>query len=172
MRARSRILSGVSLISLLAAVGAVGPATAADTLSGPGTFDPYVNAQTDSVTIDLDATVDADALTNDSFFNNLSMTAAGANLTVNDSFLLGDIVNEGSMTGGANAIDIIADSQIDGGIFQHRPHRRRQRRYLHRRRQHGRRRHHELGLDRRGLDRHPSRRRQRNPRRHHELGPH
>lgn len=117
MRVRSRILSGVSLISLLASVGVVGPATAADTLSGPGTFDPYVNAQTDSVTIDLDATVDADAVTNDSFFNNLSMSDAGANLTVDDSFLVGDIVNDGSMVGGANAIDIVNDSQIDGGIF-------------------------------------------------------
>jgi outer membrane autotransporter protein len=116
MRVRSRILSGVSLISMLAAVSAVGPATAADTLSGPTVYDPYVNAETDSVTIDQDATIQADATTNDSFFNNLSMSDAGANLTIDDSFLLGDIVNQGTMSGGANAIDIIADSQVDGAL--------------------------------------------------------
>lgn len=117
MRVRSRILSGVSVISILASLGAISPALAADTLSGPGTFDPYVNAETDSVTIDQDATVRADDATNDSFFNNLTMNDAGANLTVDDSFLLGDIVNNGSMTGGTNAITIDNDSQIGGGIF-------------------------------------------------------
>lgn len=118
MRVRSRILSGVSLISMLAAVGAVGPATAADTLSGPGTFAPYVNAETDTVTIDQDATVDADATTNDSFFNNLSMSDAASILTIDDSFLVGDIVNQGSMDStGDNGIDILNDSQVDGGIF-------------------------------------------------------
>ncbi len=68
MSVRSRILSGVSLISMLAAAGAVGPATAADTLSGPAVFAPYTNAETDTVTINLDATVDADE-NNDSFIN-------------------------------------------------------------------------------------------------------
>lgn len=116
MRVRSRILSGVSLVSLLASVGAVGPATAADTLSGPAVFGPYVNAETDSVTIEQDATVQADA-NNDSFFNNLTMNDAGANLTVDDSYLLGNIVNQGSMIGGTNAINIVNDSQIGGGIF-------------------------------------------------------
>lgn len=118
MRVRSRILSGVSLISMLAAAGAVGPATAADTLSGPAVFAPYVNAETDTVTIDQDATVDADATTNDSFFNNLSMSDAASILTIDDSFLVGDIVNQGTMAStGDNGIDILNDSQIDGGIF-------------------------------------------------------
>jgi hypothetical protein len=114
MRVRSRILSGVSLISLLASVGADGPATAADTLSGPGVFDPYVNAETDTVTIDQDATVNADA-NNDSFINALSMSDAATILTIDDSYLVGDIVNHGSMVSSAdNGIDILNDSQVDG----------------------------------------------------------
>jgi len=117
MSVRSRILSGVSLISMLAAAGAVGPATAADTLSGPAVFAPYTNAETDTVTINLDATVDADE-NNDSFINLIPMSDAGSILTIDDSYLIGDIVNHGSMVSSAgNGIDIVNDSQVDGGIL-------------------------------------------------------
>jgi len=117
MSVRSRILSGVSLISMLAAAGAVGTATAADTISGPAVYDPYVNAETDTVTINLDATVEADE-NNDSFINLIPMNAAGSILTIDDSYLLGDIVNHGSMVStGSNGIDIVNDSQVDGGIL-------------------------------------------------------
>ncbi len=118
MRIRSKkFLSGASAIAIMAAFGTVSPALAASNFPGPNTYDPIVNDQPDSASINTDATVRADATTNDSFFNGLAMTAAGANLTVNDSYLLGDIVNTNTMSSGANAIDILNDSQIGGQIF-------------------------------------------------------
>ena len=115
MRTKS-LLSGVSTLAIVAALGSA--AQAADTKSGPNTIGPYTNAQTDSVTFNTDLTVQADATTGDSFYNSLSMSAAGANLTIDDSFLLGDIVNAGTMTStGGIAIDILNDSQVGGELF-------------------------------------------------------
>lgn len=115
MRSRSiRLLSGVSAVAIIA--GLV-PAYAADTISGPATTDPYTNAEVDSVTINLDATIRADATTNDSFINPITMNDPAANLIVNDSTLLGDIVNSGTMISSAGtAITILNDSQIFGQI--------------------------------------------------------
>ena len=118
MRGFRSLLSGVSVIAVISAFGAADPALAAQTISGPLTSPPVTNGQPDSVTINLDATIDKDATTNDSFFNGKAMSAVGANLTVNDSYLLGDIVNESSMVSTAGiAITILNDSQIGGELF-------------------------------------------------------
>ena len=116
------LLSGVSAIAVLTALNIAGTASAAS-VTGPNPSDAFINDGTahnvtDFVAITADATLDVDA-NNDSFFNNLTMlNAAGPVLTVNDSFLIGDIVNQGSMTASTgNAIDILNDSQIGGGIF-------------------------------------------------------
>ena len=117
----TKLLSGVSALAVITALSLAGPASAA-TVTGPLPSDAFINNGTannvtDHVDITTDATVGVDA-NNDSFFNNLTMSFAGPNLLINDSFLLGDIVNQGSMTATAgNAIDILADSQVDGGIF-------------------------------------------------------
>ncbi|MBP6014978.1 MAG: autotransporter domain-containing protein [Alphaproteobacteria bacterium] len=118
----TKLLSGVSALAVITALSLAGPASAAS-VTGPLPSDAFINDGTannvtDFVAITADATLDVDA-NNDSFFNNLTMlNAAGPVLTVDDSFLLGDIVNQGSMTASTgNAIDILNDSQIDGGIF-------------------------------------------------------
>lgn len=120
-RQATKLLSGVSALAVITALSLAGRA-AADTVTGPLPSDAYINNgtahnTTDHVDITTDATLDVDG-NNDSFFNNLTMSFAGPNLLIDDSFLMGDIVNQGSMTATAgNAIDILNDSQIDGGIF-------------------------------------------------------
>jgi hypothetical protein len=117
MRRFRSLLSGVSAVAVMAALGSAGPALAAATFSGPLTSPPIVNDQPDSYTINLDATVDKDG-NGDSFFNGKAMSAATANLTVDDSYLLGNINNTTFMTStGGNAIDILNDSQVDGAIL-------------------------------------------------------
>lgn len=122
IRLRSqKLLSGVSGLAVLASFGLVSPALAAPTYPGPTNYDPIVNDQSgagSTVLIGPDATVRANATTNDSFFNNLTMTGAGIKLRVQDSYLLGDIENTGTMQSStADGISIDSDSQIDGRIF-------------------------------------------------------
>ena len=80
MRNRNFLLkSGASAFAFLAATAT---GQAADTISGPATTDPYTNAETDIVTINADATIRADGITNDSFFNGIAMANAGGNLAM------------------------------------------------------------------------------------------
>ena len=115
MRNRNFLLkSGASAFAFLAATAT---GQAADTISGPATTDPYTNAETDIVTINADATIRADGITNDSFFNGIAMANAGGNLVITDSTLLGDIVNTGSMVSSTGtAVQIINDSQVFGEL--------------------------------------------------------
>ncbi|MEQ1756009.1 MAG: autotransporter domain-containing protein [Micropepsaceae bacterium] len=114
---RSRFISLKSGVSAIAVLAAAASAQAADTVSGPTTADPYVNAESDIVTVNLDATIRADATTNDSFFNGKAMSNGTANLIINDSTLLGDIVNIASMIATTGtAIQFLNDSQIFGQI--------------------------------------------------------
>lgn len=129
LRIRSkRLLSGASAIALIAGVGMVGTATAAETFPGPLTTPPITNDQTDTVTINANATIDKNAGTNasntaastngDSFFNNLTMTGAGTKLLIDDSYLLGDIENTGTMLStDSEGIFIGKDSQVGGRLF-------------------------------------------------------
>ena len=113
MRNRNFFLkSGASAFAFLAATAT---GQAADTVSGPATSDPYTNAESDIVTIDTDATIRADDITNDSFFNGKAMSNAGGNLVIDDSTLLGDIVNTGTMVSTTGtAVQIFNDSQVFG----------------------------------------------------------
>jgi outer membrane autotransporter protein len=115
MRNRNFFLkSGASAFAFLAATAT---GQAADTVSGPATSDPYTNAETDIVTINADATIRAEAITNDSFFNGIAMSNAAGNLVINDSTLLGDIVNTSDMVSTAGtAVQILNDSQIFGEL--------------------------------------------------------
>jgi uncharacterized protein with beta-barrel porin domain len=132
LRIRStRLLSGVSAIAVIAGAGMLSPVMADPTYHGPITYQPITNDQFGSgatVTIDLDATIDRNGGTNpsntsastngDSFYNGLSMTGLGAKLTVDDSFLVGDIENVNIMTSSdSTAILIGNDSQIGGRLF-------------------------------------------------------
>jgi len=113
MRNRILLLSGVSAFAVLASVI---PAKAADTISGPGVTPTYSNAETDTVTINLDATLGIDA-NNDSFINNIPMSFTGPNLIIDDSTLVGDLVNGSEMISTtATAIQVLNDSQIGGQI--------------------------------------------------------
>jgi outer membrane autotransporter protein len=115
MRNRNFFLkSGASAFAFLAATAT---GQAADTVSGPATSDPYTNAQGDIVTINADATIRANAITNDSFFNGKAMSNAAGNLVINDSTLLGDIVNTDDMISTAGtAVQILNDSQVFGEL--------------------------------------------------------
>jgi outer membrane autotransporter protein len=115
MRNRNFFLkSGASAFAFLAAT-ATGQAAA--TVSGPATSDPYTNAESDIVTINADATIRANATTNDSFFNGIAMSNAAGNLVINDSTLLGDIVNTDDMISTAGtAVQILNDSQVFGEL--------------------------------------------------------
>ncbi len=113
MRNRIILLSGVSACAVLASVI---PANAADTISGPGVTPTYTNAETDTVTINLDAILGID-VNNDSFINNIDMSDAGPNLIIDDSTLVGDLVNSAEMISTtATAIQVLNDSQIGGQI--------------------------------------------------------
>ena len=115
MRNRNFLLkSGASAFAFLAATAT---GQAADTISGPGTTDSYTNAESDIVTINADATIRADAITNDSFFNGKAMSNAGGNLVISDSTLLGDIVNTSDMVSSTGtAVQIFNDSQVFGEL--------------------------------------------------------
>jgi outer membrane autotransporter protein len=115
MRNRNFFLkSGASAFAFLAATAT---GQAADTVSGPATSDPYTNAESDIVTINADATIRANAITNDSFFNGKAMSNAAGNLVINDSTLLGDIVNTDDMISTAGtAVQILNDSQVFGEL--------------------------------------------------------
>lgn len=115
MRNRNFLLkSGASAFAFLAATAT---GQAADTVTGPETTDPYTNAESDIVTINADATIRADSITNDSFFNGKAMLNAGGNLIIDDSTLLGDIVNTGSMVSSTGtAVQILNDSQVFGEL--------------------------------------------------------
>jgi outer membrane autotransporter protein len=115
MRNRNFLLkSGASAFAFLAAAAT---GQAADTVSGPATTDPYANAETDIVTINADATIRADGITNDSFFNGKAMSNAGGNLVISDSTLLGDIVNTSDMVSTTGtAVQIFNDSQVVGEL--------------------------------------------------------
>lgn len=74
-------------------------------------------ADNDIVTIDTDATIRADDAANDSLFCCKAMSNSTANLIINDSTLLGDIVNTASMIATTGTtLRIINDSQIFGQI--------------------------------------------------------
>ena len=117
MRNRSvKLLSGASVMAVVAGLQ---PAQgAAVTISGDPSHAPYTTGATDNtVTINLDSTIRADLVTGDSFYNAQTITGAPTFLTINDSALLGDIVNAGSLTSTAgNAISIQGDSQVFGQI--------------------------------------------------------
>lgn len=114
---RSRLFSLKSGVSAIAVLTAAASAQAADTISGPGVTAPYANSETDIVTVHLDATINNDAVTNDSFFNGKTMSNGTANLIIDDSTLLGDIVNTGSMIATTGtALQILNDSQVFGQI--------------------------------------------------------
>ena len=66
MRRFRSLLSGVSAVAVMAALGSANPALAAATFSGPLTSPTIVNDQPDSYTINLDATVDKDSGANGS----------------------------------------------------------------------------------------------------------
>ena len=117
MRARStKLLSGASVVAVIAALGSASPALASQTVSGPLPSDAIVNAQTDWVRIDTNASVYEDA-NGDSFYNGLSMASPTATLTVDSSYLAGAIHNVAQMLSGATGVAIQANSQVDGGIW-------------------------------------------------------
>ncbi len=116
MRARStKLLSGASVVAVIAALGSASPATASQTVSGPLPSDAIVNTQTDWVRIDTNATVYANA-DGDSFYNGLNMSAPTDALVVDSSYLAGAITNVGQMLAVGNAISVQANAQVDGGF--------------------------------------------------------
>ncbi|MFM9864253.1 MAG: autotransporter domain-containing protein [Micropepsaceae bacterium] len=116
MRARSKkLLSGASIIAVVAAFAAAGPSNAGTIFTGPFITDPIINTQVDFVTINTNATVDDDA-NGDSFYNALSMNAATDALQIDSSVLFGAITNVGQMVAANNAISVQANSQVDGGF--------------------------------------------------------
>lgn len=129
LRIRStRLLSGVSAIAMIAGAGVLSPVMAAATFTGPFVTAPITNSQTDTVSINTAATIDKNAGANasdtaastngDSFYNGLNMTGAGIKLDIQDSYLLGDIENVGTMQSSNNdAIFIGKGSQIGGRVF-------------------------------------------------------
>jgi uncharacterized protein with beta-barrel porin domain len=113
MRARSsKLLSGVSLMAVVAAFASAGHASAA-AFTGPFWTDPIINADPASTTITANAKVLHDA-NNDSFYNGIGMV----DLTVDASYLSGAIHNAaaGTITTGVGIV-IQNFSQIDGGIW-------------------------------------------------------
>lgn len=117
MRARSsKLLSGASVIAVVAALGAVAPASADQTISGPLPSNAVTTVAGDNtVVINTNATVYADA-NGDSFYNGLIMNAPADALQVDSSALFGAITNAGQMLAVNNAIAVQANSQVDGGF--------------------------------------------------------
>lgn len=117
MRNRSvKLLSGASV---LAVVAGLQPAQgAAVTISGDPSHAAYTTGASDNtVTINLDSTIRADGVTGNSFYNAQTISGAPTFLTINDSALIGDISNAGSLTSTTgNAISILNDSQVFGRV--------------------------------------------------------
>lgn len=97
----------------MAALGSASSALADQTFSGPFITDPILNGDAGLTTINLNATVLADA-NNDSFYNGIGMVS----ITVDSSYLSGAIHNAGAgvISGGVGVL-IQNNSQIDGGIW-------------------------------------------------------
>jgi hypothetical protein len=114
MRTRSsKLLSGASVLAVMAALASASSALADQTFSGPFITDPILNGDAGLTTINLNASVLADA-NNDSFYNGIGMVS----ITVDSSYLSGAIHNAGAgvISGGVGVL-IQNNSQIDGGIW-------------------------------------------------------
>ena len=122
IRLRStKLLSGVSAVAVITALATAAPALASQTFTGPDLFSPYTNNQTDFVLITTDAVMNSDGVVDpedgNSFINAIAMSGAGDKLAIDDSALLGGILNTGSMVStDADGIDIRNDSIVVGTI--------------------------------------------------------
>ncbi len=128
LRIRStRLLSGVSAIAMIASAGAISPASAGQTFTGPNLFPFYVNTQTDFIKLDgtggqavlgSDNAIDVDE--GNSIINNLAMSGVGDKINIQTSVLTGGILNNASgsiVSSNADGIDVNNNSVIAGTII-------------------------------------------------------
>ncbi len=113
-----RLLSGVSLIAVVSAVGSIGIATAAETFPAGNNAARTINANTNGIDVQSGATVLTDANGNSIVVaNGVTVNAPGAAVTISNATLLGTFVNDGVIISGGGEDGFNASgSQLLGGI--------------------------------------------------------